>query len=63
MSQEVKTLFSFTGKVLGEAFETADGYAFHHFAEDVTISGFDSMDSAWDALWVFHEDYFEYMTN
>lgn len=57
--QDIKTLFSFKGKVLGEAFEVDGGYAFQHYGEDVTVGGFDSLEAAWDALWCFHEEWHE----
>ena len=59
----IRTMTSMTGKVLGEAFETTgveNAYSFHHFGDDVTVEGFDSLEAAWDALWVYHEDEYQY---
>lgn len=54
-----KTLTSITGKIIGEAFETDKGFSFFHHPTETTKSGFDTIEQAYDGLWVFHEDYFE----
>lgn len=54
-----KYIFGIKGHLLGEVFETDDGFAFHHVGTDTTLAGFDSFDAAESAWVCFHEEYFE----
>ena len=54
-----KTLFSIKGNVLGEVISVDNDYGFFHVETSTEQFGFDSVDAAYDALFVFHTEYFE----
>ena len=57
--QDFKALTSITGKILGEAFETSQGFGYYHHETDHEEGGFETLEAAYDALWVYHEVCFE----
>lgn len=55
----VKTLFSVKGNILGQVFETDNGYGFHHVDTDTTQTGFKCVESALDELCGVNDDHLE----
>ena len=58
MKQVLKTICGSKG-ILGEIFESDDGFGFYHACTETTESGFFDFDSAHQAWVYFHEEWFE----
>jgi hypothetical protein len=61
MDTVVKTLFSVKGNKLGEVFETATGYGFHHVDTNTTQTGFNDVESALNELCGVNDEHLESM--
>ena len=53
----VKTLISIKGKLLGEVFETVNGYGFFCHLTETEKDGFADVESAYDALLDVHYEF------
>lgn len=57
--KKIDTIYSITGKPLGEIYATNNLFAFKHLVADEFQNGFQNWDDAYDALQTFHNDWFE----
>ena len=59
MQTTVKTIFIVKGNVLGDVFETDNGYGLHHIDTNTTQYDFTDFDSALNELHGLIDDYLE----
>ena len=57
--KKIDTIYSITGKPLGEIYATNNLFAFKHLVEDEFQNGFQTRNDAYNAFQTFHNDWFE----